>query len=302
MSIIRRVFVSLPADQWLSKKQNNFKWGLVKQVEQWGYAVEIFNDPTGRTGLAAGLAWSAVEADRVMRRCVGALIIGLPRWQYKMGKKKTFLPTEYNHYEGAIAYTLGLPMLVVVQEDVLRRVVFDYNFHGHIGEFPASAGRKWLAKKKLTVPLLYWKKDLDERQDLFLGYSSGSTATAEKITKFLELEGVKVLDWKTDFDTASNILEEMQKAAARCSGGIFLFTNDDTLIDQGGNKKAVTRDNVIFEAGYFIQAKGKKRVLIVREKGVKILSDLGGDIYASLEDRDQIGTIEEDMRKLLRNL
>jgi predicted nucleotide-binding protein len=40
--------------------------------------------------------------------------------------------------------------------------------------------------------------------------------------------------------------------------------------------RAVPRDNVLFEAGYFIQAKGKDRVLIVREAGAKMPADLGG--------------------------
>jgi hypothetical protein len=35
------------------------------------------------------------------------------------------LPTEFNHYEVALARTLGLPTLVLVQKNVRRRVVFD---------------------------------------------------------------------------------------------------------------------------------------------------------------------------------
>ncbi|WP_447603718.1 TIR domain-containing protein [Nitrospira sp. Nam80] len=35
---------------------------------------------------------------------------------------------------------------------------------------------------------------------------------------------------------------------------------------------------VVFEAGYFASAKGKKRVLIIRQSGTKMPADLGGDI------------------------
>jgi hypothetical protein len=52
------------------------------------------------------------------------------------------------------------------------------------------------------------------------------------------------------------------------------------------------RDNVVFEAGYFIGLKGKRNVLIVREKGSKMPADLGGDIYALLPDKVDIGPIE----------
>jgi predicted nucleotide-binding protein len=41
---------------------------------------------------------------------------------------------------------------------------------------------------------------------------------------------------------------------------------------------------VVFEAGYFINAKGKDHVLIILEKNAKMPADLGGDIYASLEE------------------
>jgi hypothetical protein len=42
------------------------------------------------------------------------------------------LPTEFNRYEGALARTFGLPTLVLVQQDVMRRVVFDPHLGGDI--------------------------------------------------------------------------------------------------------------------------------------------------------------------------
>jgi predicted nucleotide-binding protein len=48
----------------------------------------------------------------------------------------------------------------------------------------------------------------------------------------------------------------------------------------------------VFEAGYFIGLKGKRNVLIVREQGSKMPADLGGDLYALLQDRADIGPIE----------
>ena len=55
------------------------------------------------------------------------------------------------------------------------------------------------------------------------------------------------------------------------------------------------RDNVVFEAGYFIGLKGKRNVLIVRESGSKMPADLGGDIYAALTDRNDIKSIERTL-------
>jgi predicted nucleotide-binding protein len=60
--------------------------------------------------------------------------------------------------------------------------------------------------------------------------------------------------------------------------------------------KAAPRDNVVFEAGYFTAAKGRDRVLIIREEGAKMPADLGGNIYLSLANRDDIRPIEQAIR------
>lgn len=195
MPVTRRIYVSMPADRWLGQNQNGLKWGIVEEIEHLGYTPEIFTDPTGRPGLAAGRAWSAVEADKVARRCVGAAIIGLPRWEFATPQGNKKLPTEYCHYEGAVAYTLGLPMLVVVQEDVQRRVVFDSSFRGHVGEFPPTADRTWLGTKDFCVPFNYWKEELSKRRDVFLGYCGTSAGTAKNLKRFLQSDiGATVLD------------------------------------------------------------------------------------------------------------
>src|SRR5438034_11584268 len=114
MPVTRRVFVSMPADQWLAPNQNDLKWGIVDEIERLGYKAEIFFDPRGKPGLAAAKAWSAREADNVLRRCTGVAVIGMPRWIFPAPQGEVHLPTEFCHYEGAVAYTLRLPMLVVV--------------------------------------------------------------------------------------------------------------------------------------------------------------------------------------------
>ena len=119
---------------------------------------------------------------------------------------------------------------------------------------------------------------------MFLGYSGGSIETAEKVKDYLVAQGVKVLDWR-EFAPAGSIIDRIREAAARCTGGIFLFTKDDRL---RVGREVAPRDNVILEAGYFAAAKGKERTLIIRQKGAKMPADLGGDIYAPLLDPDDI--------------
>lgn len=49
-------------------------------------------------------------------------------------------------------------------------------------------------------------------------------------------------------------------------------------------------------------AKGKEHVLIVRQFGAKMPADLGGDIYASLENKENIEPVKAVMRKFVTGL
>lgn len=300
MPITRRIYVSLPADPWLPPNLNELKWGIVDEIEKLGYLPEIFTNPKGKPGLASPKAWNPRDADEIARRCVGAAVLGMARWKFKDTEgQPALLPTEFNHYEGALARTLGLPTLVLVQQDVRRRVVFDMSFGGYVGEFEPNADLRWLHSDQFRVPFNYWKNLLAERRDIFLGYCSASSETAAAIKRYLLSSGVKVLDWQTDFIPGRTILDQIQEAAARSIGGVFLFTKDDGLANHRKKEKFVPRDNVVFEAGYFVGLKGKRNVLVIREDGSKLPADLGGDIYASLTKKDNISPIESTIDAFL---
>ena len=307
MPISRRIFVSLPSDDWFEQSANDLKWGIVKKIEQLNYKTEIFFDPRGKSDLAAGKKWDATHVNAVLRGCVGAALIGLPRWEARTpGQQQSYLlPTEFCHYEGAVAHTLGLPMLVLAREDVARRVVFSEGFDGLVGKIPVQPDIAWLDSKSFQVVFDTWAEKVAKRRDVFLGYCGASVGTAQNLKRFLtDTLKVKVLDWSdsADFPPARNILQLIEHASGRCSAGIFLFTKDDDLATAATADKAVPRDNVVFEAGYFINAKGKDRVLIIREAGAKMPADLGGDVYAPLADRSNIGPIEQIVRNFVDGL
>jgi Predicted nucleotide-binding protein containing TIR-like domain len=304
MPMKRRVYVSLPSDSWLTPAQNKLKWGIVSQIDRLGYIPEIFYNPKGKRTLTSGKAFSASEAEAVARRCVGAAIIGLPRWTFTVNKQQVKLASEFCHYEAGLARTLGLPLLIVRQQDMLRRAVFDSAFGPRIADFPQSAGLDWLQTKGFKNVFADWRNELSKRRDVFLGYCGTSAQTAIKVKTFLKRDlGVTVLDWRTDFSPGLTVLEQIQDAAARCSAGIFLFTNDDHLKDDPLNvNKAVPRDNVVFEAGYFTSIKDKRSVLIIREDGAKMPADLGGKIYAPLGDRKNIKPVQKDIRRFIAAL
>jgi Predicted nucleotide-binding protein containing TIR-like domain len=294
----RRIFVSLPADQWLTAQENETKWAIVSRVEALGYITEIFFDPRGTSSIAASKAWSAAECENVMRQCDGCLLLGFARWRFAHDSEPFWLPTDFNHYEGALAHTLGLPLLVLVQQGVQRRVVFDPSYKGYVGSIPTEPQVAWLDTKGFEVPFKYWREQLESRRDVFLGYCSAASAAASQIKTFLTSTlSLSVLDWQTDFSPATTILSQIEEASRRCGAGVFLFTKDDVLSGKGGRARAAPRDNVVYEAGFFSAAKGKSRVLIVLEQGTKMPADLGGDIYASLEDKNSLASIEGTLRK-----
>jgi hypothetical protein len=303
MAITRRVYVSLPADRWIPANLNDLKWAIVEEIEKLGYTPEVFTNPLGKPGLASARAWSAGGADEVARRCCGAVVLGMQRWKFtEKDGAPVLLPTEYNHYEGALFRTLRLPTLVLVQKNVLRRVVFADTFAGYVGEFQPTDDEKWLRTNEFRVPFRYWKEALAERRDVFLGYSSRSKKAAATLKRFLQSKGVTVLDWLTDFIPGRTILEQIEQAATRSVGGIFLFTKDDLLADSRKEKLSVPRDNVVFEAGYFIGTKGKHNVLIIRQAGSKLPADLGGDIYVNLPKRAEIDSVETEVETFISAL
>ena len=114
----RRIFVSSPRDEYLDARRNGLKRAIIEAIRKHGYEPQMFGSPDGGLGLAAGRSWSPDDADRVMRRCVGAAILGFPIWTAVSERRSTRLSlvSEYNHYEAALAWSHGLPILSVLEE------------------------------------------------------------------------------------------------------------------------------------------------------------------------------------------
>lgn len=146
---------------------------------------------------------------------------------------------------------------------------------------------------------LIWCQEIEARPRVFFGYCSQARATANDIHLYIERHlGVAVRNYAMDFQAGGTILDEIERAARDCTCGVFLFTKDDPLTSSVPGQ-AAPRDNVVFEAGFFMHAKGKERTLIIREEGAKMPADIGGNIYISLRDRSDVSTIHTDLGKFL---
>lgn len=81
------------------------------------------------------------------------------------------------------------------------------------------------------------------------------------------------------------IIEKFEENSDKCSAAIILMTADDEgKAKSEADNKPRARQNVIFEAGYFMGKLGRPNVIIIVENGVEIPSDLQGVVYADRAD------------------
>jgi hypothetical protein len=289
MSVKRRVFISAPRDIRLDTPRSKIKRAIIDQIERLGYEPQIFLDSEGGTGLAKGVGWSLEEVEAVARRCVGAAIIGVPFWKTTQEGREFWLPTDYCQYESAIAHAYDLPILAIAV-GIEQRIIFDQHARLHTVSIPLQEDLSWLQTATFRGPFENWKRDIEQRRDVFLGYCSKSAGMAAQIQLRLERLGASVLNNAMDFKPGLSILDEIESARARCSCGVFLFSEDDP--HEGASGRAAPRDNVVFEAGYFMSAKGAERCLIIRHGEAKMPADVGGAIYVPLSKTADVSSIE----------
>lgn len=291
-----KIFVSAPLNTNLSPAYLAIKKKIIERLEQWGFEPQLLGEQG--ISIARSTNWNIDLVDQVMRYCQGAVILGFARWECLDNDQWRRFATEFTHVEGAVALMRGLPTFIVKDNGVSERGIL-HNSQSLV-YMPPSADETWVDGDDFTRKLQYWRENVEKRYHVFLGYSSGATSTAVAIRDFLRGRGVRVLDWQTDFQAGGTVLEQIEQGEQSCLGGIFLFTKDDQLKSKNISH-AAPRDNVIFEAGYFINAKSDKRVLIIREEGAKMPADVGGQVYLSLKDRSDISTIEAPLAKFIQD-
>jgi hypothetical protein len=263
----RRIFVSATVKRHMTKQQSSMRDAIIKRIKAEDLDVQIFD-----VGGIRDRRWTPQSCVEVMRTCQGAVLIGFPRWKSSDHGKSVRLASEFLQYEGVLARTMGLPILTIVEEGIEERGVIASPL-----KIPRKADETWLEAPEFDVGLQDWLRQIKRRDDVFLGYCSKASSIADLVSKHLQGKGLRVRDWSKHFRHARIILDELEEAARDCSCAIFVFSGDDKL--HGTKKVAAPRDNVIFETGYFMYARGRDRVLILRAGAAKMPADLGGVIY-----------------------
>jgi len=104
------------------------------------------------------------------------------------------------------------------------------------------------------------------------------------VSRLLEKQGLEPIVLMEQANAGATIIEKFERHAD-VDAAICLFTGDDLVAnDSDGASQKRARQNVVFEAGYFIGKLGRERVVIISESGVEIPSDLAGVLYVDKND------------------
>ncbi len=109
-------------------------------------------------------------------------------------------------------------------------------------------------------------------------------AVKQEVARFLErISGRMPTILHEQPDQGRTIIEKFEDHAKQAGFAVVLLTGDDEGGLRGSGIYAPrSRQNVVFELGFFIGALGRSRVAVLYEQGVELPSDVSGVLYKSL--------------------
>jgi predicted nucleotide-binding protein len=287
--------ISSPKPDNMSKQQRVFLDAIRDRIERKG--LRVLED----------LAASANAEDLMTRfqLCHGVVVLAFGQWKaerlHRAQDASVILPSEFSHIESVMAAACKRPLLVLREKSLAERGVLRSGYLSHVVKMPNSLRPDWIESAEFEREFDKWAQDVACFRHIFLGYSSQATETGNLLFKYLSEDlKLRVFDWH-DFRTGHSIWESIEQAEHFTNCGLFLFMADDKLA-VGSKREFAPRDNVVYEAGYFAGAKGRKASLIIREEDAKIPSDLGGILYLKLVNRRDISSIEKPLRDELERM
>jgi len=297
MATDTRLTISLhaPNEENLSEPQQRFLEGLVDRIKRRGLRV-LPDSPTTD---------DLEKRFEKLRHCHGVVVLAYSQWKaarlYRAQKRTIVMPSEFSHVAAVMAAAAKRPLLVLREKTLAERGALRGGYLPHVVKAPASLRTEWLETSEFEREFNKWINEVECFRHVFLGYSSKATEVANSVHKFLsKTMKLRVFDWH-DFRTGDTIWESIERAERLTNCGLFLFMSDDKL-SVGNKREFAPRDNVVYEAGYFAGAKGRKDSLIIREEGAKVPTDLGGILDLKLVSRGDISPIETPLRLHLERI
>jgi len=134
------------------------------------------------------------------------------------------------------------------------------------------------------------------KRNIFIvhGHNGG---VKDKVANFISKLGIEPIILNEQINKGHTLLEIFEKYSD-IKVAIIIFTNEDT--GNGGSEyENKARQNLIFEAGYFLGKIGKKNMIVIAEQGVIMPSVLEGYSYFTMDMEEKWKT---DMAKKLKSM
>ncbi|MBQ8241703.1 MAG: nucleotide-binding protein [Bacteroides sp.] len=101
------------------------------------------------------------------------------------------------------------------------------------------------------------------------------------VARLVEKQGLDAIILSEQANKGKTIIEKFEENSD-VSGAICLFTADDLgRAKADPDEQPRARQNVVFEAGYFMGKLGRERVVIIAESGLELPSDMQGIVYTN---------------------
>lgn len=106
----------------------------------------------------------------------------------------------------------------------------------------------------------------------------------QAVARIVEKQGIEAIILSEKANQGRTIIEKIEEYSD-VGAAICLFTNDDEGKEQSEKDlKPRARQNVVFEAGYFIGYLGRNKVVIISDEDNELPGDLGGVVYTGKEE------------------
>jgi len=104
-------------------------------------------------------------------------------------------------------------------------------------------------------------------------------ALKQEVARLIEKQSIDPIILHEQPNKGATIIEKFERNSD-VGAAICLFTADDTgKAKKEDTEKDRARQNVVFEAGFFMGSLGRNRVIILADHGVELPSDLKGVVY-----------------------
>jgi len=171
-------------------------------------------------------------------------------------------------------------------------------FDVNVAIFEGAFVNNQIYQKGIEVAILYLddyindnrKNDMIQKTtsklDIFIVHGRNDTAKY-KIKSFMQTLKLNPIILHEQTNRGKTIIEKFEEYS-NVPAAIILFNDDDLGKYKDDDKlEKRARQNVIFEAGYFIGKLGRANTIILLDESLKIPSDLDGYVYIKMDENNR---------------